>query len=152
MRLGRNLRRFACADARVPLRRVWEFPTMPLLLFLRKRGSVSEVFIVWDDYLGNEAYVTWRIGTDQPQSRQWTLSTDSQSTFYPEDAVALIRSISKVDRFVVRLTPYNENPATAVFDVRGLASLVGEVDVLVEWRLEWPSSLRYVSQRAFFCR
>ena len=87
-------------------------------LVLRCQSGEVNVYVVWADYLGSEAVVTWRVGGTAAQSRQWSLSTDSMATFYPGDARRFtVDELLPATQFVAQVTPYNESPVTAVFDL-----------------------------------
>jgi len=94
------------------------------MLLLRCKNAKAEVFINWNDYLGSEAVVTSRIGTASPSQQEWGLSTDKKATFYPRNSMELVEELTHADKFVAQVTPYNENPVTALFNVTGLAAAV----------------------------
>ena len=99
----------------------------PPLLAIRRSGSSDNVYIIWNDYLADEPQmVEYRIDDGSTRRSGWSLSTDNQATFYPDDDREFIRELVKADRFVARTTPYNESPVTAVFDLSGLKGLVEE--------------------------
>lgn len=102
-------------------------------LILRCRDNTTEVYINWRDYLGSSARVSHRIGEQDMRTQRWSLSTDSQATFYPGSDIGLIRSLVGADRFVARVTPYNESPVTAVFDLSGLDQHVGKLQSACNW-------------------
>jgi len=91
------------------------------MLILRCKSAKAELFINWNNYLGSEAVVTSRVGTAAASQRQWGLSTDEKAAFYPRNPAQLIEELTRVDRFVAQVTPYNESPVTPSFDVTGLA-------------------------------
>jgi type VI secretion system protein VasI len=95
------------------------------MLILRCKNAKAEVFINWNNYLGSEAVVTTRVGTSAASQQQWGLSTDKKATFYPRNSFQLIEELTRVDKFVAQVTPYNESPVTALFDVSGLADAAG---------------------------
>jgi len=101
-----------------------------IYLVLRYRSKKTEAYISWNSYLGNEAYVLTRIGTEKAITQLWSMATNNQSTFYPKDDIEFIRKLMNVDRFVAQVTPYSESPITAVFDVRGLRDAVEQFDEL----------------------
>lgn len=98
----------------------------PIYLVLRYKSGKTEAYIQYGEYLGGEDFieVTWRIGTEQAKTGEWFLSTDGEATFYPYDDIAFIKKLLTVNRFVARLTPYNESPITAVFDLEGLKEAI----------------------------
>jgi len=113
----------------------------PIYLILRYKSKETEVYISWNSYLGDKAEVMFRLGNQKAFLRYPSLSTDSQSTFYgsfsakdgPSNTIDFIRELIKVDSFVAQVTPYNENPITAVFDTRGLRNAVEQFNDILHW-------------------
>jgi type VI secretion system protein VasI len=106
----------------------------PIALVLRCDSKVTEAYINWHTYLGDEAHVTWRIGDASATTAKWSLSTDWEATFYPYDTIAFIRQLLAADRFVAQVTPYGESPITAVFDLTGLANAIPPLQEACGWR------------------
>jgi len=102
-------------------------------LVLRCKSNKTEAYINWHDYLGSEARVIWRIGDEDARTAKWGLSTDSEATFYPYDDIAFIRQLLNADRLVAQVTPYAENPVTAVFDLTGLTSAIRPLQDACGW-------------------
>ena len=50
-----------------------------------------------------------------------------------KNTIKFIRGLMEVDRFVAKIRSYNENPSTAVFDVRGLKNAVEEFNDTLGW-------------------
>lgn len=96
----------------------------PVALVLRCQSRKLEAYVNWNSYLGmDDASVTDRIGAAPARTRDWSLSTDKEASFYPGDVRALVRDLSGSPRYVAVVTPYNENPITAIFTTAGLDSL-----------------------------
>jgi hypothetical protein len=91
-----------------------------VFLIIRQQEGALDLYINWNDYLGSEARVTHRVGKDDAVTGLWNLSTDKQACFYPGNIPELITGLLENDSLVARVVPYNENPVTAVFDIRGL--------------------------------
>ena len=104
-----------------------------VILMIRKSSSGDELFINWGSYLGTEIFVTLRIGKSDATNSQWNLSTDSKATFYSGSTIDLIKEISKSDRVVAQCTPYNENPITAIFDVKGFREIAYKYNSELGW-------------------
>ena len=92
----------------------------PIMLVIRKSGDDMELYVNWEDYLGSEVVVSMRVGTNGAKTEQWSISSDSQASFYTGDVPALVSQMMRSDKMVFRCTPYNESPVTAEFDIRGL--------------------------------
>lgn len=105
----------------------------PVVLFIRCKSLETNVFINWRDYLGNEATVLTRIGKEKAETRNWNLSTDSQATFLPRNEVDFLNKLLIVDSFVAQVTPYNESPVTAIFDVKGLSNAITPLRETCNW-------------------
>ena len=104
-----------------------------ITLLIRCKSNTTEVFIAWNYYLGSVAYVTHRIGDAKALTKEWSISTDSKATFYPGSDIALVKSMLGHDRFVAQVTPYNESPVTAVFDIRGLSEAIKPLQETCGW-------------------
>jgi type VI secretion system protein VasI len=88
-------------------------------LIIRCKSRRTELYINWNDYLGLEKTdILTRIENNLAQSNSWSLSTDITSTFFPGSPISFIKALMNADKLVVQVTPYNENPVTAIFDIR----------------------------------
>lgn len=103
-------------------------------LVLRCKSNKTEAYINWNDYLGSEARVTWRIGAEGAKTGKWGLSTDKEATFYPYDDIAFIRQLLAADRLVAQVTPYSAAPVTAVFDLTGLTNAIRSLQDTCGWQ------------------
>ena len=124
----------------------------PIILYLiyerMGRSEGTDVIIYWNDYLKDSNKVMFKFGNQEAIHNDSSLSADNEATFYhedypgysgridgaPSDSIDFIRELMKVDRLVAQLTPYNEIPITAVFDVRGLKETIEPYnDILRDW-------------------
>lgn len=92
-------------------------------LIVRCKSKLPEIFIAWNDYLGDESVVTVRIDDNEPKSSSWSQSTDQSATFafQPADFLASILDASRVS---ARITPYHSGPVTANFPISGLKGVM----------------------------
>lgn len=90
-------------------------------LIARCKSNKTEVYIIWKDYLGREASVLTRVGSNKAVTERWDLSTDSKATFH-QKPIAFLKAMEKTDKLVAQITPYNEKPLTAIFDTAGLSN------------------------------
>lgn len=88
-------------------------------LVIRCQSSEVNLYIGWNNYLGSKALVTTRVGSKKAVKRYWPLSTDSQSSF-AENPKKLINQMLGKQKFIAQVTPYNDSPVTAVFDISGI--------------------------------
>lgn len=118
----------------------------PITFIARCKSDTTEAYVVWNDYLGDDSssvyedwkYVDVRIG-ERPSVRQrWGVSTDKQATFAPSWAGTLLKEMLTADRLVLRTTPYNENPITAVFDTSGMRTHLAELAATCNWSVPPP--------------
>jgi type VI secretion system protein VasI len=113
------------------------------VLVLRCRSGVTEAYVSWGDYLGDETSVTWRVGSALATTAEWSMSTDKEATFFPSQTYSLtagprtplelVRALLAADQFVAQITPYLESTITAVFDIRGLSEAVRSLQVPCGW-------------------
>ena len=101
-------------------------------LFIRYQNGTSELFVAWDDYLADNTEVTLRFGENDPYTEHWSKSADSTAVFC-KNTVSFIHKILEYDRLVMRITPYNEGPKTAVFDIRGLKEEISPYSDVLGW-------------------
>lgn len=106
----------------------------PIGLVLECSSRKTRAWVVWNDYLGNsDVEVTWRLGTQKSRTKGWPVSTNYQATFYPDDEVSFIRGLLIAGRLVVNVTPYGENPVTAIFDLAGIAAATADLRSTCRW-------------------
>jgi len=104
-------------------------------LIIRCKSNKTELAIKWSDYLGlDSTNVLTRIGNAPAQQRYWSLSSDNTATFFPEAPITFIKSLMGADKFVAQVTPYNENPVTAIFDIRGLSEAIKPLQETCGWK------------------
>lgn len=104
----------------------------PVAMLARCRSNETDLFIVWNDYLGSEADVLSRVGTEKARTRRWSMSTDKKATFHPHP-IAFLKSMMEADSLVTQVTPYNESPVTAVFDIKGLNEAIKPLRETCHW-------------------
>ena len=111
-------------------------------MIIRCQSNRTEMYIAWRDYLGNDGdyrneykRVTIRVGDASATTQNWSLSTDSKATFAPGAPIELIREMARTDTFVAQVTPYNESPVTAIFDLTGMADALEPVMEVCGWSL-----------------
>jgi len=113
---------------------------LPTLL-ARCRSNVTELYINWSEYLGDDSYdvyedfkyVTIRLDNQEARREQWDISTDHKAVFAPNWAGTLLKSMVGKSRLVVQVTPYNENPRTAIFDISGLEEPLESLSEACGW-------------------
>lgn len=114
-----------------------------VVLTVRCQSKETEVFANWSDYLGDDSHdvyndwkrVTVRVGSEPAKTERWDISTDSKGTFAPSP-VSFAKRIAKADRLVLETVPYGENPATAVFTLKGANNALKSVADNCGWTLD----------------
>lgn len=102
-------------------------------LTVRCSNNQTEMYINWNDYLGSDAYTTYRVGQTKAVTSNWSLSTDKQAAFFPGSPVATLKQMMESDTFAASVTPYNESPVTVVFDVTGAAEAFSGIREACNW-------------------
>lgn len=120
---------------------------LPIGLVVRCKSNEIEMYLNWNEYLGNKASVTSRFGDKPASTAYWEMSSDSQGTFSPAPAVH-IREMLGVDRLVAQITPYNENPITAVFNLSGMRDSIKPLrDACPDWAKEQEAEQKREAER-----
>jgi type VI secretion system protein VasI len=96
-----------------------------------KETQEPEAFINWNSYLGEEAFVTSRVGDDPAEDCLWSISTDHKASFYPGEIYSFINRLTTTNKLVARVTPYGESPITAEFDMSEFATLAKPYESLL---------------------
>lgn len=108
----------------------------------RCASNTTEFYADWVNYLGDDSRSVYdeyknvevRVGDNPAASERWSISTDKQATFAPA-AVPLLKRMANSDRLVLRTTPYNESPVTAVFDLTGIEEAIRPLAEECSWEL-----------------
>lgn len=83
-------------------------------------------YVTTGKYLGAKSTpVLTRIGDAKAETKQWPLSMNQKAAFHPGDARPFIGKLLAAKRLVVQVSPLDENPVTAVFDLGELPDVVG---------------------------
>lgn len=102
-------------------------------LTVRCKKGKTEAYIDWATFLGSdEIRVTSRVDKSTAMTNVWLLSTDHKASFMPQAATALKKFVGATS-FVVNLTPYSENPITALFDVTGAEEAFADIRSECKW-------------------
>lgn len=106
----------------------------------RCQSNKTEAYVIWNDYLGDDSSrmngwknVTYRIGDHKAKTARWDISTDHEATFVPDWAGDFLKQMLDQDKLVLQVTPYNESPITAVFDIRGLRAVLPKLADTCNW-------------------
>lgn len=111
----------------------------PFLVIRCSAGAKTstDLFIGWNTYVNSKSTsVTTRIGNATPSAEPWGISNDNTATFYPGDVPRYVDELATETKLVVQVTPYNENPVTAVFDTTGLKAAAGPLDDACGWTVK----------------
>jgi len=105
----------------------------PISLVIRWDNGRLQMYIDWNSYLGSSIDVTFRVGDNPPETRRWSLSTDSRASFYPVTPLSIIQSFLDVNQVIARCTPYSESTITAIFDISGLRNIASQYNDDLKW-------------------
>ena len=103
-----------------------------ITLIARCSSNRTEVYVDWDDYLADDRQtVAYRFPPTSMRQERWSVSTDNTATFASRPIPLLVSQ-----QLVMRTTPYNESPVTAIFDLTGARHAIGKVAEACNWELE----------------
>ncbi len=105
-----------------------------IILGIRCKDRETDMYIDWNQFVDTEPHaVEFRVGSGAVQTLDWNMSTDYEATFYPSFPETLIKSMFGQTEFVVRTTPYGDDPRTAVFAIAGIENAVVNVRQACGW-------------------
>lgn len=103
-------------------------------LYIRCKEKTTEVFVVWDVYLGiDETDILHRLDDRPARTLEWSISTDYKAAFYPGNDISFARELQKHDKLLLRVTPYGESPVTATFELAGLENAIESLKQACRW-------------------
>jgi type VI secretion system protein VasI len=109
----------------------------PVWMAIRCLSGETDIYIGWNSYLGmGSPTVLTRIGTKKATKRTWNRSGDSQATFHSRPRRFLkeiLKEIGGSTSFLAQVTPYEENPITAIWDIAGLENAIKPVRETCSW-------------------
>lgn len=103
-----------------------------VFLVARCQSNKTELYINWNSYLGREAHVLTRIGDNKASTSKWGISSDSNASFKSRP-IPFLKAMMKENKFVAQVTPYNENPITAIFNIAGLENAIKPLRETCNW-------------------
>lgn len=104
-------------------------------IYVACREKKTEVFINWDVYLGLEqTSMLYRLDKQKAVEKNWSISTDTKAVFYRGSDIDFIRALAKADKMYTKITPYNETPVSATFDLTGLSEAMKPLQKACGWK------------------
>lgn len=103
-----------------------------VFLVTRCQSNKTEFYINWKSYLGSEVYVLTRIGDNKASTSKWDISSDSNASFRNRP-IPFLKEMMKENKFIAQVTPYNENPITAIFNIAGLENAIKPLRETCNW-------------------
>jgi hypothetical protein len=109
----------------------WLETKTPTMIIRCREGRVQlymHLGSAFDTEIGHldEARIRYRIDSLPAQTSWWTESTDNDAVFAPSP-VSLARRLARGSTLTMQFTPFNADPVTARFDIRGLDELLPRV-------------------------
>ncbi|RED11066.1 type VI secretion system-associated protein TagO [Pontivivens insulae] len=116
----------------------------PILLIARCRNDTTEMFIHWNQFLGQDGgtlpdlwkEVEIKLDDGPAERGEWPLSDIQEATFTPEWGGRLLRRLSESDRLIARITPYDGEPLEAEFALTGLETAARPIAAACGWSFD----------------
>ncbi|HEG2003733.1 TPA: type VI secretion protein [Enterobacter asburiae] len=104
-------------------------------LYITCREKKTELFLNWDTYLGlNETQMLSRLDKQKAKTKTWDISSDTKSVFYRGNVIEFVKALSQANSMFTQITPYNESPVSATFDVAGLSEALKPLQKACGWK------------------
>lgn len=105
----------------------------PIGLIAQCVSGKTNLYINWNDYLGGDEVPTLiRVDKSTAKNEVWAISTDNQAAFSPTP-LALLKQLAESETFLAQVTPYNESPVTAIFDLAGIKNAIKPLRETCKW-------------------
>ena len=73
----------------------------------------------WGAFLGNDITLTTRIDKDKAVTEEWSIASDKKASF-SYVPIYLTKNLVNANKYIAKVTPYNESPIIAIFDLKRL--------------------------------
>lgn len=104
-------------------------------LYITCREKKTELYINWDTYLGlNETQMLFRLDKQKAKTKTWNISSDTKAVFYRGNVIEFVKSLSQANMMFTQITPYNESPVSATFDLAGLSEALKPLQKACGWK------------------
>ena len=91
-------------------------------LFIRCAENRTQIYVDWDVYLGlDETTMLHRLDSEKAKTTLWDISTDTKAVFFSGSEVRWAKELMNHEKLLLKITPYNETPIKATFNLHGLA-------------------------------
>lgn len=131
------------------------FDSSPITLVARCQSNTTEVYVNWNDFLGDDDLgnvrstrkrVTYRFPPADATTELWGVSTDNEATFVTRP-IPFLRTLVVNERLVMQTTPYGESPILAIFDLAGGNAAIEPISDTCNWILDADEAARVRRQR-----
>jgi type VI secretion system protein VasI len=96
-------------------------------LVVRCMKNELDALVSWNAYLSDNRRVTLRFDDQAPETKNWSPATGKTALFATGDVRALVERMANAKKLAIQTTPYDEAPATAVFNLNGGATVLAKV-------------------------
>ena len=108
----------------------------PIELVARCQQNRTVVYFNWHQFVHTEdRRVTYRFDDHDAVDETWGVSTDREGLFV-RSPIPFLRRLVESSRLVVRMTPYGENPITAIFDLGNGERAIAPLAETCNWILD----------------
>lgn len=123
---------YVSVDAEKPVHSGYQ--TVRPTLIIRCAQNKTNVFINWGLYLGlNTTSMLTRIDHQKAHTNSWYISTDTKAVFVQGSDIAYAKVLIGHHTLLAQITPYNENPVMAEFDISNLAEAIKPLRKACHW-------------------
>ena len=106
-------------------------------LCIRYQDEVTEVFISWDEFIDSDDrhVILIRFDKEDHEKMLWNASANGTASFYHGNSIDFIKKIAKHDKLFARVTHYNGETTSAIFDIKGLSDVIKPICEVGGWSL-----------------
>ena len=134
---------------------VGSFNSDPIALVARCQSNITEVYVNWHDFLGDDDLrdvrsprkrVMYRFPPAAATTELWGVSTDNETTFVAHP-IPFLRTLVASERLVMQTTPHGESPTLAVFDLAAGRAAIEPISDTCNWILDAEEAARADEER-----
>ncbi|NOQ93772.1 MAG: hypothetical protein GQ547_03955 [Methylophaga sp.] len=104
------------------------------VLYIRCAENITNVYIMWNLYLGLETTrMLTRFDKQMAITKNWSISSDTKAVFVRGSKINFAKELMSHDKLLAKITPYNEAPVIATFDIAGLWESIKPLRQACHW-------------------
>ena len=106
---------------------------IPTLVIRCKEGNIDVFLDTGMTEAGDRTYVLIRLDGEPSFTEKWENSTNNEAIFRYDQPYRFAKLLTRYNRMLIQITPYNSNPTMSTFNLQGLDGVIDQVGNACHW-------------------